>query len=149
MLLLVREHPQIGSMHWQHVLRCYKHIDDFYDTLDAAGMFLTDGQSDTVKLSLERFTLHFSTLTQLSAERGTPRYNFTTKLHTMYHIGVFSQYLSPKCSWTYAFEDFMKLLIKLGKACSPGTPTKLIPAKIMEHYMLILSIALHGRLYPR
>ena len=70
MLLLVREHTQIGSMHWQHVLRCYKLIDDVYDTLDAAGMFLTDGQSDTVKLSLERFTLHFSTLTQLSAERG-------------------------------------------------------------------------------
>ena len=149
MLLLVREHPKINSMHWQHVERCYKHIDDFYDVIENAGICLTTGQADIVKFSLERFTLHFSTLTQLSAERGVPRYNFTTKLHTAYHIGAFAQYLSPRCSWTYAFEDFMKTLIAIGKACSPGTPTKLIPMKIMEHYMLILSINLHGRLYPR
>ena len=150
MLMFIREvAPLSSSIHWQHVERCYRHIDEFYDAVYRSGLFLNDADADVATVSVDKFILHYNALTIISAERGRPRYNFTTKLHTVYHMSIFAQWLSPKCSWTYAFEDFMGTIIKVGKACSPGTAGHKIPMKIMEHYMLMLSIFLHGRLDPR
>ena len=150
MLMCIREVAPISSnIHWQHVERCYRHIDEFYDAVYRSGLFLSDDDADVAKASVDKFILHYNALTIISAERGKPRYNFTTKLHTVYHMSISTQRLSPKCSWAYAFEDFMGQIIKVGKACSHGAAGHMVPMKIMEHYMLILSIFLHGKLDPR
>ena len=133
-----------NTMHWKHVKGCYRNIAIFYEVIVGAGHVLSDEQADRVVRAIDRFMLHFNSLTNLASDRGIPRYNFTGKLHVLYHIAEFARFLNPRMTWTYQFEDFMGHMIKLGHACSLGTPGHLIPAKMMQHYMLILSHLVHG-----
>ena len=134
----------LDTMHWTHMKQCYKNIAIFYEVIVSAGHVLTDEQADKVARAIDLFMLHYNALTNIGNERGIPRYNFTGKLHVLYHISHFARFLNPRLTWTYQFEDFMGHWIKLGHACALGTLGHKIPAKMMQHYMLILSHLVHG-----
>ena len=143
-MLLFLEEKAPDTMHWNHVKKCYKNIATFYQIIASASNVLTDEQSDKLVSAIHIFMLHYNALTNIASERYTPRYNFTGKMHVLYHIAHFARYLNPRLTWTYQFEDFMGHWIKLGHACALGSLGHNIPAKMMQHYMLILSHLVHG-----
>ena len=143
-MLSFLEEKAPATMHWTHVKQCYKNIAIFYEVIVSAGYVLTDEEADRVARAIDLFMLHYNALTNIGNERGIPRYNFTGKLHVLHHICHFARYLNPRLTWTYQFEDFMGHWIKWGNTCSLGTAGHNIPAKMMQHYMLILSHLVHG-----
>ena len=81
----------------------------------------------------------------LSIELNNKQSPSTTALRTSISMRYEDLWqLGHSMTWTYQFEDFMGHMIKLGHACSLGTRGHNIPAKMMQHYMLILSHLVHG-----
>ena len=72
---------------------------------------------------------------------GLCRYNATFKLHWLLHLAWFAQWLHPRGTWTYAFEDFCGRVKRLAIACMRGTPNYRLSRKALDQYC----VALHCR----
>ena len=101
-----RSHALLGN-HDGHVMSCYTALLGFYDSLENTGLFL--GRGDAVRLLevIERLLLHYNWLRCWSRQLGETMYKTTTKHHSLWHLAYFAQFMSPRASWTYAFEDFV------------------------------------------
>ena len=66
-------------------------------------------------------------------------FHFTMKMHYIIHQGLDCGEVSPRLGWCYQGEDMMQKVKSLVASCSRGTPTHLVPAKVMTKYVIALS----------
>ena len=54
--------------------------------------------------------------------QGLRLFNITYKHHALAHCGIRAQQISPRVSWCYVGEDWMKLVRQIGAPCTRGMP---------------------------
>ena len=77
--------------------------------------------------------------------RGEWLFHFTMKYHYIAHLGQTCSETSPRVGWCYAGEDLMQKVKMLVQSCSRGTPTQLLPNKVLERYVIALSYVALGK----
>ena len=138
-MLHMFDHLGRNTEHDGHVIECYKYLQCIYKTLEDTGLFLTDEECNVLRSSWDKFLLHYNWLTQWAKGRGLTLYKTTTKHHGCWHMFYFAQFLSPRASWTYCFEDFIGKIKRMGRATVEGTPMHNVPAKIFENYSIAMA----------
>ena len=88
------------------------------------------------------FLLHYNKVASDSMKKGELLFNCTTKFREMWHIMDMGRFLNPRLSWCYSFEDFIGRLKRAAAACFSGTPMYNVPGKLMENYILALTLEL-------
>ena len=132
-----------GSEKRGHQLLAYSSLFKMYQVIIQSGLFLSTSEFELVFQHLKQFLLHYKWLHVHCAHSGL--YNIVPKFHYLIHIIWFGQWLSPRATWCYAFEDFVGVLKKSAVACATGTPAYMIPRKLMQNYMLALSVRLKDK----
>ena len=142
-LVLCRE-VNTGSDRDLHRLEALEKLTAVYKIFEDADIALTDAEVDSAMRYYEEFLLHYNALLQLAIARGERCYNFVFKLHHFWHIVDHARWINPRVVWCYEFEDFMGVLTKAAKNCRFGSPMSIIANKVLENYMLVLSLAMEG-----
>ena len=135
-MLHVLQQRDDGSDKRGHQILAYTHLFKMYQIIMKSGLFLSTSDFESAFNHLNQFVLHYKWL-HLECEH---LYFIVPKFHYLLHIMWFGQWLSPRSTWCYAFEDFVGVLKRSAVACSAGTPVYKIPMKLMQNYMLALSI---------
>ena len=135
-----------GSERSGHRLACYHHVWKFYEICYKSGFFLGEVRAQAAFKHLEAFLVHYHWLCQDSLRSGNYLYNFTPKVHLLWHIGYSCRFMNPTAVWNYSFEDFCGRIQRCARAQTAGTPMHLVPRKVMEAYRRALSIKLQQRL---
>jgi hypothetical protein len=77
----------------------------------------------------------YSALSSKSEAMGQHRWNLVPKFHMLWHIGHQADFGDPRLAWTYADEDFVGKLAKLGQACSFGVHSSAMSQSIVRRYL--------------
>ena len=123
-------------------LKCLILINDAYTLVETADMFLTREQHTSLLEHVDNFLVCYNWLVKNALENGQLRFNFTPKFHMMWHIAYMSQYINPKCTWCFAFEDYMGLVVRSAIASMAATKMPRIGAKVVENMCLHLHVQL-------
>ena len=86
------------------------------------------------------FLQRYSWLCSEALSRQRYTWNFTIKFHMQLHLVDQARYLSPACGWNYGYEDFVGKICRLGKSCLDGRAAVNVSGKILEKYLLAVSI---------
>eukprot|EP00959_Pyramimonas_sp_CCMP1952_P370751 7764986-Pyramimonas_sp.AAC.1 len=82
--------------------------------------------------AVEALLGHYGWLAKNALNRGVKRYSIVQKHHLAAHLPDQSQWLAPRCCWTYGSESFMGLCKKICASCVKGTPAASVSPKFME-----------------
>ena len=126
----------------RHCRRCFELLVRIFQIIDSNGFFLSAAASAELLDITEQYQQHYHWLFVTADARGEAQWLFTTKLHCLWHTMFFAQWLSPKASWTFSFEDFIGRLKASGRACVHGTSMHKVPAKLVQNYMIVLHLML-------
>ena len=61
-------------------------------------------------------------------------FNITSKLQYMMHAAMSSKHISPRYTWVFQGEDFMKVMQRLAQSCTRGNKPQEISYKMLEHW---------------
>jgi len=111
-------------------------------------MFLTDREHHDVMSNMDDFLLHYNWLTVFSMKKGRCNYNLTIKFHMIWHLMHMGKYINPMSFWCYEFEDLIRQVVRSAKGCIAGTSMDGIAKKVLENYLLALSLALQWEMDP-
>ena len=136
-----------GSDKRGHQILAYTHLHKMYGIIMGSGMFLSTPDFKKAFEHCQQFLVHYKWLHVEAA--GSGMYHMVPKFHYLLHVMWFGQWLSPRATWCYPFEDVVGLLKLSAAACSAGTPTYNIPRKIMQNCMFGLSIRLKDKSHSR
>ena len=88
----------------------------------------------------DAFLAHYDWLCRRALSAGFLFYNIVGKLHMLWHIVWHARYLNPVSHWEYEFEDFVGCMITSAQACMRGTPLHMVGTKVLQNYLLVLSL---------
>ena len=91
---------------------------------------------------IDHFLIHYHWLMHAAIARKVRLYPLHLKHHNLWHIAHYGRFLNPARIWCYDFEDFMSVIIQIGKSCLAGSSMKIIGNKIVENYTLVLELTL-------
>ena len=123
-----------GSVSWKHKQQMMEALDLMYQTIYAAGLFLSSDEWRTLDTSATRFLLEYSFLSNEAVAAGKLRFSVVPKFHYLCHIVQQSKYLNPKFTWCYGGEDLVGAASALAHSCTTGTAGWSIQAKMLLKY---------------
>ena len=127
-----------------HRLACFDGLVCIFDTCKAHGYTLPPAASGAVLAACDRFLLHYNWLAKEAMSQGRVEDNMVVKLHMLWHICYFSKYLNPRCTWCFAFEDYVGRVIASAKSCMASSRLALVPRKILENWHLVMHLRLRN-----
>ena len=125
-----------GSEKRGHQILAYSNLFEMYQIIMKSGLFLSNSDFKSAFKHAKHFLLHYKWLNT----HCEGLYGIAPKFHFLLHIIWFGQWLSPRAVWCYGFEDFLGALKKSAVACAAGTAVYNVPKKLMQNYMLALSV---------
>ena len=131
-----------GSDRDLHRLRCLTSLCGVYDIFQH-GHFLPREAAENAMQACDIFLVHYNWLCNNSVNQGRLYYPLVVKLHMFWHICHQARWLNPRTIWAYEFEDQVGAMITSAKACTAGTPMRLIGTKALENYRLVLNLRLN------
>ena len=143
MLAICRE-VDTGSLRDNHRIAALESLCAVYVIFKTADIRLTDIEAASALRAYEEFLLHYNALLHLSIARGERCYNFSFKFHHLWHIVDHAKWINPRVVWCYEFEDFIGVMTAAAKGCIFGSPMTIIGNKVLENYLLVLSLFMHG-----
>jgi len=136
----------ITSERDEHRLEALRLLNSIYETLRTAAIVPSDGDWNIVMDSVDHFLLHYNWLSKYSFSKGRLNYHLTIKFHMLWHLCYFSKYLNPRSVWCYEFEDLIRQIVRSAKNCVAGSSMAQVAQKVCQNYLLVLNLALLGRL---
>ena len=107
-MLHVLQQRDDGSEKRGHQILAYSSLFKMYQIIMKSGLFLSKSDFESSFKHLNHFLLHYKWLHMNC--KGL--YSIVPKFHFLLHILWFGQWLSPRVTWCYAFEDFIGSLEK-------------------------------------
>jgi hypothetical protein len=126
-------------------LQCCEAFQEFNNVLHAAGAFLTAEEHTRSTAAAQAALYTYMQLSFLAAEAGQFRYNVVNKHHFLGHIATSAQYLNPRLTWCYGWEDLIGRGQRVAAKCKSGTRPLLVPVAFMQRYRAALHCALRAR----
>ncbi len=113
-------------------------LDEIENLLNVAGFWLKDAeQKDLVKLTEQMHELH-EDITHESLGNGDQLFNYVPKTNYLWHLLIDNGGLNPHVVWCFAFEDFLKHIIRCSRGCVASTPVEGVGARVLNHYSVAL-----------
>ena len=133
----------------QNRIRALQHLTQFYAVLQRGQMFLGEAESRSVLQHVEVFLLHYSWLMHNAIVDGEAVFPLHFKHHSLWHIANYAQWLNPRFTWSYEFEDHMGALVRTAKNCLAGSSMSIVGRKVLENYTLVLELTLRFQIRAR
>ena len=140
---LARECCTEPTSHDEAVIEVTSRLEEFYDILDTASMFLTPRQQQTLSLTCEKFGVAFQRLRMISATRGQLRWQVKPKLHKMMHWPLFSAVINPKRVGCYGDESQIGSSCQVWKRCVSGRYEKIVQRNVLLKRWVALLLRLY------
>ena len=131
-----------GSPRDLHRLRCLNALCSIYNCCYENSYIVPLDQAENMLEDCDTFLLHYNWLCKNSMEHGFLCYHVVTKLHMFWHICFHARYINPRFVWAYEFEDLVGSMTTAAKSCMAGTPLRLVGAKVLENFLLVLKLRL-------
>ena len=74
------------------------------------------------------------------AENGLQLFDLTSKCHLLQHLGILAAFISPRTTWCFSGEDFMKKSQTLAQSAVRGLPCTKVMGKMASKYRLALQL---------
>ena len=114
-----------------------------YGIIKNGDIFLDEARFRELRAHADVFCLHYRWLTHDSINRlCVMRYHIVFKHHHFIHVVDAAQWMNPRATWCYTFEDFMGILVTSAKACIAGSSMRIIGNKVLENWLLVLGLRL-------
>jgi len=108
-------------------IRAVADCDDFVPPADV---------QDLMRRSITRFLQAYAALSYRAMENEKVRWGLVPKHHFAEHLAIFTRWVNPKVSWTYADEDYMSTIQRLVEANSRGTPPHGVAVKVVAKWLV-------------
>ena len=138
----VLERLPLDTVAQQTRLLCYQNLVAAHAIIDDGGLFWGEDQADCLCNHIHEFLLLYNVLVRDSIDRRTGHFNFTVKFHLAFHEALFARYLNPKAHWCFKYENFIGLVQQCAESCTAGTRMAMVPQKLLDNYLRLLSIRL-------
>jgi hypothetical protein len=132
----IAEERQHVSREAQHRRAAFQQLAAAYDLIDKEGYFLSQRDAQSLAQGMDRFLAHYSHLAKVAMDAGCKKWSITPKFHFAAHLAAQAKWLSPRCSWTYAGEDFCGRVSSLAHSVLAATPAHRVVPKLLEKYRL-------------
>jgi len=133
-----------GSDRDAHRIIVLERIKAIYDCIFRHGHHIPRNEAEQMLSDCDEFLLHYNWLCNHAASSGTLLYNIVIKFNMFWHICYHARFLNPRSSWCYEWEDFVGAMITTARACMAGTPLRLVGPKVLQNWLLILNLRVHG-----
>ena len=115
---------------------CLREMNRFYNTIESAGMYLTDAEAKTVSESIENTLVLYGALAAEAQRMKKAKWSIVNKHHFLFHIGQQGRWLNPRLSWCYQSEDFMRLIGRIASTVMMGTGILNLSRKVVERWRI-------------
>ena len=134
-----------GSERDAHRIFLFEALSRIYELVIGNGWFLSGAEGEELEDNVSRFLKHYKWLAVDSFERGVLCWNIVSKHHLLFHIAAQGVFLNPRMSWSYQYENFIQLVIRIAKTCIHGRPMHKIGVPFNFKYLQTLYIRLSRR----
>jgi hypothetical protein len=118
------------------IMELLKYLCKFYALIGQnTGLALAPTDVPVLREVVDTILVLYTALASQAQGRGERRWNMVPKFHMLWHIGHQANFGNPRLAWTYADEDFVGKMAKLGQACSFGVHSSSMSQSIVRRYM--------------
>lgn len=114
----------------------------FQQSAASGPMFLSKGERQVVRDSVEEFCQNYCLLASLAMRRGEVLFNVTLKHHMFHHMAEQSRNINPRVLHTYSEESFVGCVAKIYAAMASG-PLGGVQARVLKRYLVALELTFH------
>jgi hypothetical protein len=149
LLTIWRRYRRAGRDYEETIERVLECLADFYQILDFrddAGehpMFLPVAQVRALRVCIDKLLVFYTSLTRIAGRAKKLLWNLTPKFHYMWHLGLESEFLTPRLVWNYANEDWVGRMSTIGCSTRHGLVAAKRSGKIAEKWCMGLALRMH------
>ena len=136
-LYLVWDAHKSADAHDALVLSCLHSLRSLQEILHehASDPMLPKPKAKLFSTLVQKHLQDYTRLAKMADDAERLLFNIVPKHHALFHLGARALYLNPRRSNTMMDEDFVGKMKDVVSSCAHGTPSHVVPVKVLEKYM--------------
>ena len=115
-------------------------LSNVHRLMESSSYFLAPADARELQTSMRHFLLLYNKLAKEAMQAGVMMWSIVPKHHYCVHLAEQAVFLNPRFAWCYSSETMIGRITALAASCLAGTPSHLVPSKVIQKYGIAMDI---------